>query len=62
MKIKKEYIILAIIIIALSVYLVMRRSDRTLYELPEIPQVSQKEITRTSDHQGQNHHRSQQKR
>ena len=46
MKIKKEYIILAIIIIALSVYLVMRRSDRTLYELPQIPQVSQKEITR----------------
>ena len=46
MKTKKEYIILAIIIIALSVYLVMRRSDRTLYELPEIPQVSQKEITR----------------
>ena len=46
MKIKKEYIILAIIIIALSVYLVMRRGDRTLYELPEIPKVSQKEITR----------------
>jgi hypothetical protein len=46
MKIKKEYIILAIIIIALSVYLVMRRGDRTLYELPEMPQVPQKEITR----------------
>ena len=46
MKIKKEYIILIVIIIALSVYLVMRRGDRTLYELPEIPQVSQKEITR----------------
>ncbi len=46
MKIKKEYIILAVIIIALSVYLLMRRSDRTLYELPEIPQVAQKDITR----------------
>ena len=46
MKIKKEYIILALIIIALSAYLAMRRSDRTLYELPDIPQVSQKEITR----------------
>ena len=45
MKIKKEYIILALIIIALSVYLVMRRGDRTLYELPDLPQVSQKEIT-----------------
>ena len=46
MKIKKEYIVLAIIIIALSVYLIMRRGDRTLYELPEMPQVPQKEITR----------------
>jgi hypothetical protein len=54
MKIKKEYIILAIIIIALSVYLVMRRGDRTLYELPEIPQVSQKEITRLQITKGKN--------
>jgi hypothetical protein len=46
MKFKKEYIILAAIIIALSVYLVMRRNDRTLYELPEVPQISQKDITR----------------
>jgi len=46
MKIKKEYIILAVIIIALSVYLLMRRSDRTLYELPEIPQIAQKDISR----------------
>jgi hypothetical protein len=46
MKFKKEYIILAVIIIALSVYLLMRRDDRTLYELPEIQQVSQKDITR----------------
>jgi len=46
MKIKKEYIILAIIITALSVYLVMRRGDRTLYQLPEIAHVAQKEITK----------------
>jgi hypothetical protein len=46
MKFKKEYLILAAIIIALSVYLVMRREDRTLYQLPEVPKVSQKEITR----------------
>ena len=46
MKIKKEYIILAVIIVALSVYLVMRRGDRTLYELPQMPQISQNEITR----------------
>jgi len=46
MKIKKEYIILAIIITALSVYLVMRRGDRTLYQLPEIAHVDRKEITK----------------
>ena len=46
MKIKKEYLILVTIIIALSVYLIMRRADRTLYELPEIPKVSQNKITR----------------
>lgn len=46
MKMKKEYIILVIVIIALSVYLVMRRDDRTLYELPEIPAVAQKDINR----------------
>ncbi|MEE9497174.1 MAG: DUF4340 domain-containing protein, partial [Desulfobacterales bacterium] len=46
MKIKKEYIILVLIILALSAYLFMRRTNRTLYELPEIPQVAQQEITR----------------
>jgi hypothetical protein len=46
MKIKKEYIILVFIIIALSVYLYMRKTDRTLYELPEIPQVNEKELTK----------------
>ena len=46
MKIKKEYIILVLIIIGLSVYLYTRTSDRTLYELPEIPKVVKKEITR----------------
>ena len=46
MKIKKEYIILVLIIIVLSVYLYMRKTDRTLYELPEMPQVSEKELTK----------------
>jgi hypothetical protein len=46
MKLKKEYIILAVIIIALSVYLYKRSSDRTLYELPAIPKVAQKDITK----------------
>ena len=46
MKLKKEYIILAVIIIALSVYLYKRSSDRTLYQLPEIPKVARKDITK----------------
>jgi len=46
MKIKKEYIILAIVIIALAVYLAMRTSDRTQYELPDIPPVAAKDISR----------------
>jgi hypothetical protein len=35
MKLKKEYIILLLIIIALSVYLFTRNTDRTHYQLPE---------------------------
>jgi hypothetical protein len=46
MKLKKEYIILAVIIVALSVYLYKRSSDRTLYQLPEVPKVTQKDITK----------------
>ena len=46
MKIKKEYIILALIIIGLAVYLFMRSSDRTLYQLPDIPQVDKKDLTK----------------
>jgi hypothetical protein len=46
MKLKKEYIILALVVIALSVYLAMRTSDRTQYELPDIPPVVAKEISK----------------
>jgi hypothetical protein len=46
MKVKKEYIILALVIIALSVYLVMRTSDRTQYQLPDAQKVAAKEISR----------------
>jgi len=46
MKVKKEYIILAIVIIALAVYLAMRTSDRTQYELPDIPLLISKEISK----------------
>jgi hypothetical protein len=53
MKIKKEFIILALVIIALSAYLVMRSSDRTQYQLPDIPQVAAQEISRLQITKGQ---------
>jgi hypothetical protein len=46
MKIKKEIIILELVIIALSAYLALRRTDRTHYALPEIPPVDKKQISR----------------
>jgi hypothetical protein len=46
MKIKKEYIMLAVIILALSVYLILRNPDRTHYDLPKIPEVAGKNISK----------------
>ena len=46
MKIKKEYIVLVIIILALSAFLFFRKTDRTLYELPRISEASKKDITK----------------
>ena len=46
MKLKKEYLILAVVIVALSVYLIMRSSDRTQYQLPEVAPVAAKDISR----------------
>ncbi|MEN8247161.1 MAG: hypothetical protein ABFS43_19915, partial [Thermodesulfobacteriota bacterium] len=46
MKVKKEYIILAVVIAALVGYLVSRKQDRNLYELPQVESVQTKEITR----------------
>ncbi len=37
---KKEYVILAVIILALSVYLILRNPDRTHYELPTVPVIA----------------------
>lgn len=37
MKIKKEYIILAVLIVALSLYLLLHKRDRTQSELPVLP-------------------------
>jgi hypothetical protein len=46
MKVKKEYIILILIIVGLSAYLFMRSSDRTFYELPKIAGLEQDQITK----------------
>lgn len=46
MKIKKEYIVLILIIIGLSAYLLMRSSGRTLYQLPQLDGLKQSEISK----------------
>lgn len=46
MKIKKEYIALVVVIVALVVYLVFHKTDRTHYTLPDVPKVSEKKISK----------------
>jgi hypothetical protein len=46
MKIKKEYIILVVIIAALSIYLALREKDRTHYELPAVESIDGEKVTR----------------
>lgn len=53
MKIKKEFIILIIIIIALSGYLYFKRTDRIHYELPDVSAIDAEEITRIEIVSGQ---------
>ena len=53
MKIKKEYIILIIVIAALSGYLYFQRADRVHYELPDVSAIDEKEITRIEIASGQ---------
>jgi hypothetical protein len=45
-KLKKEFIILGVIIAALTVYLFQRSGDRTRYTLPEVPALTASEITK----------------
>lgn len=54
MKVKKEYLILILIIIGLSVYLLMRSSSRTLYQIPELDGLKQSEISKIEISQGRN--------
>ena len=46
MKIKKEYLILAVVIAALAAYLYQRTADRTHYTLPKLPALAAGDITR----------------
>ncbi|MBW1641667.1 MAG: DUF4340 domain-containing protein [Deltaproteobacteria bacterium] len=46
MKIKREYIILGILIIILSMYLILRKQDRSFYDLPDIPSIVREDITK----------------
>lgn len=46
MKVKKEYSVLAIIIVALVLYLVLRQQERTHYRLPKLPRVAGTEISK----------------
>lgn len=46
MKSRKEYVILAGVVVLLILYLLLRHSDRTLYELPEISSLETAEISR----------------
>ncbi|UCF06775.1 MAG: DUF4340 domain-containing protein [bacterium] len=52
MKFKREYLFLAVIIVALVVYLIFKNTDRTHYSLPELPGVNQSEITRIAIQRG----------
>ena len=46
MKIKKEYIILVLIIAGLCVYLFIRSSDHTFYQLPHLAKLEQQDIAK----------------
>jgi hypothetical protein len=46
MKVRREYLILIVIISALSLYLVLHKRDAFHYRLPELPRVTDKEITK----------------
>ena len=46
MKGKREYIILIAVIVALLLYLFLRKSERIRYQLPELPNVAGPEISK----------------
>jgi hypothetical protein len=46
MKIRKEAVILGIVIVVLSLYLIFNKSDRSLYELPELKPIQGSDISK----------------
>jgi Domain of unknown function (DUF4340) len=46
MKPKKEFLILAVVIVAAVAYLGLKKTDRTHFDLPDLPKVSGKTLTR----------------
>jgi hypothetical protein len=46
MKIKKEYLILLTVILALALYLMLRNPDRTHYQLPDVPDIGKADISK----------------
>jgi len=46
MKIKKEYVILFSLILALALYLMLRNPDRTHYQLPDVPDIGRADISK----------------
>jgi hypothetical protein len=46
MKIRKEYIILVAVVLALSLYLFLRKQDRTHYKLPEVTPIVRSDISK----------------
>jgi len=53
MSLKKEFIILGAIVAGLLVYLLLRQSDQTHYELPQVPKIERDNVTRIEISQGE---------
>ena len=46
MNVKKEYLVLVVLIVALSLYFALHRRDKSHYRLPELPRVAEKDISK----------------
>ena len=46
MKLKKEYVILALLVVGLCLYLYFQKTNRTHYRMPDIPQIDGKGVSR----------------